>query len=120
MLLVVGTQAAVIGTAVLGTGLDIQRTVARLQPILLGFPITDIVGDQSLLRPMLATSLEQIDISVFGDDLGRNQTKAGLAQASCLTQKQIRSALARAGDLARDDRRTIHRQPAPRTTRGRC
>ncbi len=81
MLFVIGTEAAVEGAAVLGMGLGRQRPVAGLQPVSLGLPVSNVVADQRLLDAMLAASLQIEDVRRFGDDLRRDQGKAGFTQA---------------------------------------
>jgi hypothetical protein len=103
MLLVVGAQAAVVGAAVVGASLDVQRPVARLEPVLLRFPVRQVVGDQRLLDAMLATALQVVRrCSSSAMILAGNQRQAGLhtgwwsgpgtdTAPSCATRSRRRS-----------------------------
>ncbi len=120
VLLVVGAEPAVVGTAVLGRGQGLQRTVARLQPVALGFPVGEIVRDQGLLDPMFAAALQVVDRAVLGDDLGRDQLQAVLTQARGLAEEQIGRALASgpARRVGRGRTRSIHMRSAPGRSAG--
>lgn len=80
----VGAEAAIIGAAVLGAGLDFQRPVARLHPVPLRLPVAQIVADQSLLDAVLPTTLLVEDVGALCDDLSGDQGQAGLTQAGGL------------------------------------
>src|SRR6202000_3458751 len=105
---------AIVGAAVLGARLQAMGPVAGLEPVLLGLPVREVVGDQGLLDTMLAAALEVEDVLALGDDLGRDQLKAGLAQARGLAEEQVRRNLAlRARLVRRRGSRPIHRPPVP-------
>lgn len=121
MLFVIRTQAAVVGAAVVGAGLDAERPVAGLQPILLRLPVVKIIADQGLLNAMVPAPLEVEDVSAFGDDLRRNESETGLTQARGLTEEQVGRDLARCRRrFGRGDSRAIHRRPIPGRECGRC
>lgn len=114
MLLMVGTEAAVIGAAMIRARLKLQRPVAGLQPVALRFPVGEVVGDQGLLDAVVRAALLQIDRSILGDDLGRDQSEATLTQAAGLAQEQVGRALARGGGRGRSANRDSHKSPVPR------
>ena len=116
----VGAEAAVVGAAELGARLWRERPVAGLQPVLLRFPVGDVVADQRLLDAMIAAALLVEDLAFLAEDLGRDQRQADFTQAGGLPQEQVGRALARPAvrqGLARS--RRIHRRPAPHRSDGR-
>ena len=111
VLFVVRAEAAVERAAVIGPRLGAKGPVAGLQPVLLRFPVGEVVADQRLLHAVFAAALLVEDVRALRDDLGRNQVQACFTQAGGLAQEQIGRALARhagRGGLWRS--RSIHRR----------
>jgi hypothetical protein len=79
VLFVVGTETAIVRTALVDAGLKSQRQVARLQKVATALPIARVAGDQRLLYAVIRTALLVPDSTVLFDDLRRDQPKAGLA-----------------------------------------
>ena len=97
MLLVIGAQPAIIGTAKLGAGLGVERPVAGLQVVVAELVVSGIGGDQRLLHAMGLAALEVIDVAVLDDDLGRHQRHAGAAHRGGLAVEDIGRDLADGG-----------------------
>ena len=79
MLLVVGAQTAIIGTAMFGAALELERAVPRFDVVLAELVIGSIARDQCLPNTVAMAALEIIDAVVLDDDLGRHQREAGFA-----------------------------------------
>src|SRR5829696_8105203 len=95
MLLVVGAEAAIPGTAALGAGERRQRPVAGLEVLQGAPPVDRVVGHQGLHHAVLGTALGIIDAAVLLDDLGRHEAETGLAERGGLAEEEIRCGLAR-------------------------
>ena len=95
VLLVIRTEAAIIGTALVDAGVKLERHIARLQEIAAALPIRRIGRYQGLLYAVLMAALQVIDAILFLQDLGRHQFEAGLAQRGCLAEKDVRARFAR-------------------------
>ena len=87
MLLVVGTQAAIIGAAMVSARLRRKRAIAQLEPVALGLPVGNVVGNERLLHAVLGAAFEVEHAASLSRHLGGNKRKADLTQAGSLTQK---------------------------------
>ena len=94
MLLMIGTKPTIVGAAPMRLTLERKRPVAWLQPVALTLPVRKVVGDERLLHAVLATTFQEVDAIVLGDDLRRDEREAGLTQAAGLAEEQIGRALA--------------------------
>jgi len=94
VLLVIRTQAAIMGTAMVGPGLGGEGPVAGLHPVPLGLPVADVVADQGFLDPVFLAALLVEDLAILTKNLGGNQFETGLTQAGGLSQEQIGRGLA--------------------------
>jgi hypothetical protein len=82
VLLVVGTEAAVIGTAVLDWGSETERDRARLVELRLRGVGRGIAIDKRPDWPMVGAALAHVDLAVPQQDLGVNYPPAGRADAA--------------------------------------
>ena len=80
MLLVIGTQAAIVRAAVMRPALELERHVAGLEIVLAALEIGRVGGDQRLLRAVIGTALQVIDVVAFDEDLRRHETQTGFAE----------------------------------------
>src|SRR5580658_2649866 len=97
MLLVIGTEAAIVGAALVDPGMELERHVARLQEIAAPLPIACLGRDQRLLDAVFGAALEVIDRFAFLDDFRRDERHAGLAQRRRLAEKDVGPRFARRG-----------------------
>src|SRR5262245_3032614 len=89
MLLMVRAQAAIIGTAELGTLLELQRPIAGLDEILAQSPIGRIGRNKCRLHAMLLAALLVPDLVAEDLDLGWHQFQADLAERLGLAPESI-------------------------------
>ena len=76
MLLVIGTKAAVVRTAVMCVGIEVMRHLAGLEIMPAAFIVFNICCDQHLLPPMLWTIFEHEYFFVLKDYFGIDTSKA--------------------------------------------
>src|ERR1700761_4150618 len=93
MLLMVGAQAAIIGAAIFGALLEMQRPVAGLDEVLAQPPIGSIGRYQRRLHAMFPAALLVPDLVVEDLDLGRHQLEAGLAERLGLAPEDVGTGL---------------------------
>jgi hypothetical protein len=101
MLLVVGTETAIVRAALVDRGMEFERYVARLQEVSAALPIGRLARHQRLLHAVLAAALLVIHRAGLLDDFRRHQNKAGLAHRGGLAEEDIR---ARFADRCFDER----------------
>src|SRR5262249_24640786 len=89
MLLVVGTQPAIVWAAELGAVLEGEGLVARLDVVLAAPPIGRIARHQRRLHAVLPAALLVPDLVVADLDLGRHQRETGLAQRGGLAPEHV-------------------------------
>src|SRR5215469_2159600 len=94
MLLVVRAETAIVGTAVFGPGVELERHVARLQEIAAPLPVARLARDQRLLDAVLGATLQVKDRLPFLDDLRRDEPQAGLAHRGGLAEEDVRARFA--------------------------
>ena len=80
MLLVVGTQSAIVRAAVMRPALELERHVAGLEIVLAALEIGRIRRDQRLLRAVLGTALQVEDVVAFDQDLRGCELKTSFAE----------------------------------------
>ena len=101
VLLVVRAKAAIVGTALVDAGMELERDVAGLQEIAAALPIARLRRDQRFLDTMLGATLEVKDGLALLDDLRGHQHEAGLAERGGLAQEDIGPRLSSLGGQAR-------------------
>ena len=91
MLLVIGTQAAIVRAAEFGVALPRQRSVAGLDVVLAQLPIGYVRRDQRGMGAVTLAALFVPDLVVLDGDFRRHQLKARLAQRGGLAPEHIRT-----------------------------
>ena len=80
MLLVIGTQSAIVRAAIFGPALELERQVAWLEEILATFEVGRVRRDQCFLRAVFAATFQIIDIVPFDHDFRGHEFQARFAQ----------------------------------------
>jgi hypothetical protein len=96
-----GTEAAIVGAALVDPGMEFERHIAWFEEIAAALPIARLARYERLLDAVLGAALEVIDRAPFLDDLRRHQTHAGLAERGGLAEKDVGPGLAGRGDQVR-------------------
>src|SRR5258708_1127686 len=89
MLLVVRTEAAIVGATMFGAALVLQWQGARLDEVLAEPEIGGIPPVQGLLPGMERTAVQMKDVVALDHDLGRREAQTGLAERGCLSEEAI-------------------------------
>ena len=94
VLLMIGTEAAVIGTAVLDWCVINHRLLRSLDEDFAGAAvIVNVIGHKNALMAMLRAALQHPDLAVFEDDLGIDAAIAGGADGDGDVVEEIGSEL---------------------------
>ena len=89
MLLVIGTQPAVIRASFVDARLKLEWDVARLEILTAQLPVRGIARDERALQAVLGTAFPIEDLVAFLNDLRRDQRQAGFAERGGLPEKDI-------------------------------
>src|SRR5262249_47377692 len=89
VLLVVGAQSAVVGTAEFSPALQAERAVAGLDVVLAQAPIGRVSGDERRLHAVALAALLVPDFVVLDGDLGRDQRETDLAHRGGLAPEHV-------------------------------
>ncbi len=98
VLLVVGTEPAIVGAPLVDAGMEFERHIPGFEEIPATLPIARLARHQCLLDAVFGAALQVIDRAALLDDLRRHQTHAGLAERGGLAEKDVGPRLARRGD----------------------
>src|SRR5258706_11009245 len=89
MLLVVGAQPAIVGTAVVRPALELERQVAWFQIVLAALEVRGVGRDQRLLSAVLRATFQEIDVVALDLDLRRHEPQARLAKRGRLSVEAV-------------------------------